>query len=147
MRVKHVRLKGEEVNTHLGLVRLDEDGFVINGNEFEKGGASLLELPTFIDAELFAGQRGPAIEVFETRQDAGVSLSGQEISPAASLRTVPTDEVYWSVIERLAEDENTLNSEGYVDMDVLNGKLKEFGFPILSGARRKVITDNFKNEK
>lgn len=59
-----------------------------------------------------------------------------------------TDEELWAVIAELEAAENPkLNSQGYVDMEALNSVLREKGFEIVTGGKRKEVTDKFRPKK
>lgn len=135
--IKHQRLVSEPVNTAYGVVQLDGEGTVINIKELSERNPgvnieqALADLPTFYDANVFGGEEAP------DEQKESVETPAQEDAPTIN----ESDKAYYEVIKELETKPSNLNSAGYVEMDVLNAKLRELNLPILAGTRRIEITD------
>lgn len=125
MVIRHSYLKNTEVNTELGLVKLDSRGLVRNLVDFEKP-LAFLKIPDFLNAELFPPE--------------GLK-PGQPVWPEDEEKKLnPSDDEYWTVIQELEASPEALNSEGYVDIELLNRRLREKRLRPLTGPRRKEIT-------
>lgn len=134
MALKHAFRRNESVISMYGTLKFNEHGFLSNFEELDASEEQLLELPNIIDAATFKDDR---IETASQPTDQeGGNGEGQQDQP-------PTDDEYGTYIAGLhstATDEQ-INSEGYLEMDYLNEKLREKGWPILSGTKRKKLTD------
>lgn len=126
--VKHSFRVNEKVITTYGTVELDDRGFVTNLDKLKCTEEQLLELPNFVSGETFAK---PA--------DARIPVEGQQTQ--TNNDPTPTDEDYGKFIKELVDGGAKVNSEGYIDMEVLNGKLREKKWPIVSGTKRKELQD------
>lgn len=135
VQVRHMKRQAQVINTMYGEVHLDEMGGVMNLDDLKCSAKKLCELPNFINADLFAGQP-EAAPVKQVREEAEAAAKAREPVP-----TGPSDEDYGAVIAELVEDGGATTGDGYIQMDVLNTALRERGMPILSGTRRKVISD------
>lgn len=117
--------------TPFGDVELDEDGYVTNLDKFNPG--DLLTIEGFADTDVFGGEPRP-------RPARGESYATSAVT-AQALAQGPSDADYWGVIRELTEKGGTLNSEGYLQMEVLTAELRERDWPPISGTRRIRITD------
>lgn len=124
---RHNYLKGEPINTELGEVQLDEEGFVTNLEELNTTVDELVEkVPGFTRAT--APEKKPAPKQEQKKPE--------EDPEEADKKTA-------EVIKELLEAGGKTNSEGYIDMEVLNTALKEKNLPPISGGKRKEITDKY----
>lgn len=121
---RHNYLKGEPINTELGEVQLDEEGFATNLDDLNTTVDELVEkVPGFTRAT--APEKKPA-----PKQEQKTTEDPDE-----------ADKKTAEVIKELLEAGAKTNSEGYIDMEVLNTALKEKNLPPISGGKRKEITD------
>lgn len=131
MNVRHANLKNEEVNTRYGIVKLDRAGMVTNIDDLTGSPEQLvMHVPGFVNADLF-----PSPEA---------SRAAKEIPAKTPTPTVSADQEegkYAAVIKELLEKGTMVNNEGYIDMGVLNEELRKREMKILTGTRRKEISD------
>jgi len=135
--VRHMKKRACVVNTMHGEVQLDETGGVTNLDELECTAEELCEVPNFIDGAIFGGKP-------ESDRAKGARLQEEEKNggpPVAVKPAGPSDQEYGDIIADLISDGAACTSEGYIQMDVLNGALREKEMPIISGTRRKEISD------
>lgn len=128
MALKHAFRCGENVISSYGVLKFNEYGFLTNMEELDASEEQLLELPNIVDAATF---KDGSIDLVSTAEPAPT----EEDQP-------PTDAEYIDFIKELHEvaTEDQLNSEGYLEMDFLNSELRDKGWPILSGTKRKKLT-------
>lgn len=134
MALKHAFRRNESVISMYGTLKFNEHGFLTNIDELDASEAQLLELPNIVDGATFKDDR---IEPTAAPTDEeGGNGTGSKDTP-------PTDEEYGAYLLELhaSATEAQINSEGYLEMDFLNEKLREKGWPILSGTKRKKLTD------
>ena len=135
VKVRHLRRKAQTINTRYGEVHLDEMGGVTNLDDLDCSAKELCELPNLVDAKLFKG-RPEAANVKQAREEAEAEVAARVPVPVG-----PSDEDYGAVIAGLVEGGGATTGDGYIQMDVLNAALREREMPILSGTRRKEISD------
>jgi hypothetical protein len=117
--------------TPYGDVELDEDGNVTNMSKFDP--EDLLTIDGFVDAGIF-GETPP-------RPKKAVAEKAPEPNSG------PTDEQYWQLIKDMVEKGAHLNTEGYIQMEVLTAAIREKEWPPISGTRRIRITDEGRNRE
>lgn len=134
MALKHAFRRNESVISMYGTLKFNEHGFLTNIEELDASEAQLLELPNIIDGATFKDDRIEPTTA-PTDEEGGNGTGGKD--------TPPTDEEYSAYILELhaSATEAQINSEGYLEMDFLNEKLRGKGWPILSGTKRKKLTD------
>lgn len=132
MAVKHAYRKSQSVISQYGRIWMNEHGFVSNFDKLSCSKEQLLELPNFVDAATFKND-----SIVPEDQETESETSEDSASK-------PSDEDYEDFFLTLEEeaDPDDFNSEGYLNMDYVNKKLREQDWPTLSGSTRKVHTDN-----
>ena len=135
VKVRHLKQRACVVNTRYGEVQIDETGGVTNLDDLPCSAKGLMELPNFVDAKLFSGTP-EAAPVKQAREEAEAVEAAKKPEP-----TGPSDEEYGAVIAELVEGGAARTTEGYIQMDVLNAALRERDMSIISGTRRKDISD------
>lgn len=121
---------GTELVTPGGTAKLDEDGYVTNLEELDRD--ELMKIPGFVETEVFGDERPKRPR--STSHDEGERKPTQESE-------APSEDDYYQLIKQLTDKGGNLNSEGYLQMEVLTSELRERGWPIISGTRRIRITD------
>jgi len=137
VKVRHLKKRACVVNTMYGEIQLDDEGGVTNQSDLDCSTEELLDLPNFVDAELFAPQP-EAGSVKQARE-----ATEQTTAAKASSSGGPSDEDYADIIAELIDGGAACTSEGYIQMDVLNATLRERDLPTISGTRRKEISEAF----
>jgi len=137
-KVVHMKRRACVVNTRYGEVQLDEEGKVTNLDDLDCTAEELCEVPNFIDGAIFGGRpesdRAKGARLEEEAKNSGPAKASN--SPVG-----PSDQEYGDVIADMISDGAACTSEGYIQMDVLNAALREKDMPIISGTRRKEISD------
>lgn len=128
--VKHAFRQNEKIITTYGTVELDERGFVKNLDKLNCSEEQLLELPNFVSGATF---NKPA--------DVRTPVEGQQTEETKD--NLPTDDDYAKLIKELIDGGAKVNSEGYIDMEVLNAALRDKKWPIVSGTKRKTYQDTY----
>jgi len=139
-KVVHLKKRACVINTRYGEIQLDEVGKVTNLDDLECTADELCELPNFVDERIFGG-RPEAAPVKEAREKAEEKVK-KTAGPSG-----PSDEEYGAFIAELIESGAECTGEGYIQMDVLNAALREKEMPIVSGTRRKEISDAYNAEE
>jgi len=137
VKVRHMKRQACVVNTMYGEVQLDETGGVTNLDDLDCSEKELMELPNFIDAKIF-GPNPEAASVKAAREAEDEANGGPT---TAKKPAGPSDQEYGDFIAELVSNDAETTSEGYIQMDVLNSALREAEMPIISGTRRKEISD------
>jgi len=140
VKVRHMKKRACVINTMYGELKLDETGGVINQEDLKVSTEDLLALPNFVDAEIFEPQP----------EAASVKRAREEAEKAEPLKvrssSTPSDEEYGDIIAELIDQGAACTGEGYIQMDELNAALRERDLPILSGTRRKDISDEYNSD-
>lgn len=135
VKVRHLKKRACVVNTRYGEIQLDETGGVVGQGDLKCSAEDLLTLPNFVDAKLFE-PRPEAARVKQAREAAEKTAAEKTSSPAG-----PSDQEYGDFIADLISTGAACTGEGYIQMDVLNAALREADMPVLTGTRRKEISD------
>lgn len=145
MSVRHKYLHSEKVHTSAGVVELDENGVVTNLKDVG-GKARLLEVPDFLDVNLFAPLRF-AREIPPENEPTVPQPQSSEKKPD----TPATDDDYRVLIADLVANRATngvkLTTEGYIQMDDLSAVLREKSWPVITGTKRKELSEPVVTEK
>lgn len=109
---------------------MDRKGLVCNMFELKATPEQIKELfpRDFLDARIFPPEGWDGSSPLEPE------------SPRAELERSFTEDDYWAVIQELSSNPDSLNSEGYIDMEVLSKTLRERKMGLITGSRRKEIT-------
>lgn len=133
MAVKHIYRRNEVLHTQFGTVELNEEGYIKNLEDFDAAEEDFLTLPNLIDGNTF---RGSTASEEKAPTETSTKKDGKKSSKAF------TDADYLPILKEIEKNapEDKMNSEGFLDMDYLNGILREKGVPILSGGKRKSLS-------
>lgn len=139
MGVRHRTLRNTSTLSMWGEIKVDLHGNVHNLEELQaldqnKGRnvrEALTNHPDFVDTEAYPDQSKPLTPPAETKKPAVPTEQSQG----------PSSADYYGLITGLTTGGINTNSEGYVDLDALITACRERGWPILTGTRRKQITD------
>jgi len=134
--VRHMKKRACVINTRYGEIQLDETGGVTNQEDLKVSTEDLLALPNFVDAKIFEPHPESAAAKRARTAEAAEPL---KVSTPAG----PSDEEYGDIIAELIDQGAACTGEGYIQMDELNAALREKDLPILSGTRRKDISDAY----
>lgn len=130
--VRHVELKNESVVTMLGILQLNSEGIVENLDELQVSPDAVLELPDFVDAELFP----PLKELDPTP----ISVVLEVVEASSEEGEKVPDDPARVVAESLLNDPENLNTQGKLDLDKLNLALKAAGLSPVNGEGRDLLT-------
>lgn len=136
MILRHASLKSTAINSHLGPIKLDRKGLVCNIHELKVEPEVLRELypKEFLDARIFPPDGWDQKTPLEPE------------APKALEIVTYCEEDYWNIIKYLSEDPLNLNSEGFIDMEVLLRVLRDRRMPVITGSKRKEITVKWKSK-
>lgn len=152
---KHTKLRNCEIHTPFGKLKLDGEGFVTNLREVKATVEQILTRPNFVNGDVFrkSGTTVNVIDATEPPRRVDVKIDEKTSEPAATPpaadkeekpeegTTGPTNQDYYELIKQLVADGASTNSDGYIDMDPFLSALRERGWPVVSGTRRREITD------
>lgn len=98
-----------------------------------------------IEIDPATGEAIAPVEPVSEATETPVEGSVENTDPTATDKASEDEEAFiWETITALSENPKNLNTEGYVNMGVLNETLKAGGKSAISGTLRKSITDKFK---
>jgi len=133
MKFLHSHRRDEQVNTSLGLFDVDKDGVIhdIKGAD----PAEVAKLPGFTALEL--------VDPVAAEQPVP-EPTPDPITPGEVAKNDGAGEVQFDLtgfIHKLLDEGVKTNSEGYIDMEVLNSALREAKQSVITGTQRKKFQD------
>lgn len=137
--VRYQHRRGCDLITPFGTVTLDHEGYVTDLNGIHK--KKLLNLPGFVDAEVFGEEEKPRPTRPDTRTKSPIPEEDFEQESGADETNTIQDTQYWELIKELTNNGAAINSEGYISMEALNPAIRQKGWPVISGTRRIKLTD------
>lgn len=129
-------LRSEEIVTSLGILVLDENGFVANQLELDITDEELSGVPGLISNDDFPLENFPLEAI---APEAAALLEGEKAS--VSLLS-PTEVVVWGLLKDTSGKH--FNSQGNLDLANLNHALLTKALPKVTGAERDAIVEKVK---
>jgi len=143
MRIRHQYRTSQRVSTRHGAVVLDKQGYVTNMQDLPVTAEAMLKLPNFINGDLFAPPKeAKLVEPKKVEEPIKETPPPEEVPSGEPMPEPPieaTDEQYAAVISLMRGEGAPTSSEGFVDMEALNSRLKEMGYALLTGEKRKAL--------
>jgi hypothetical protein len=140
MKARHRHLRNTTNTTPFGVIHHDETGVVTNQADLAVTPEQLVSsVAGYVDGDVFPGTPPPPV----ITPVPGARMA-QTSLPSGTGKPDPTDEQYGEIITEMLKSGAPVNGEGYVDMTALNEVLRDRNLKILTGSRRKEITDKLK---